>query len=201
MNWPRLIRELRHLEQLKQDQLAYQLGVSQASISQWERGVIAPPKRFQSVLRQRTMASPSNRLLQSLKVSIATTQTWVGLFPIRSGRWIFHSLSQRAYEDYALLSRDDVGEAIEPKLGEDTAEACFELLDGGLLSSEFSYAESLHANVRDGVEHYGIHRCVPFKVDHDDWVIRSELEPINTAADLPEWTKGGRVARRFVAWD
>ena len=51
--WPALIKRLRFLASLKQCELAQQLGVDQAMVSRWERGVYVPDIPLQRVLRDR----------------------------------------------------------------------------------------------------------------------------------------------------
>ncbi len=49
--WPALVKRLRFLSSLKQDELAQQLGVDQATVSRWERGTYAPDIPVQKRLR------------------------------------------------------------------------------------------------------------------------------------------------------
>ena len=51
--WPALIKRLRFLASLKQCELAQQLGVDQATVSRWERGVYVPDIQLQRVLREK----------------------------------------------------------------------------------------------------------------------------------------------------
>jgi len=49
--WPALVKRLRFLSSLKQDELAQQLGVDQATVSRWERGAYVPGIPVQKRLR------------------------------------------------------------------------------------------------------------------------------------------------------
>ena len=49
--WPGLVKRLRFLSSLKQDELAHQLGVDQSTVSRWERGTHDPDIPVQKRLR------------------------------------------------------------------------------------------------------------------------------------------------------
>jgi len=49
--WPALVRRLRFLSSLNQDELAQQLGVDQCTVSRWERGTYVPDIPMQKRLR------------------------------------------------------------------------------------------------------------------------------------------------------
>ncbi len=49
--WPRLVKRVRFLSSLKQDELAQQLSVDQGTVSRWERGTSAPGIPVQKRLR------------------------------------------------------------------------------------------------------------------------------------------------------
>jgi len=51
--WPVLVKRLRFLSSLKQDELAQQLGVDQGTVSRWERGIYVPDIWVQKRLRDR----------------------------------------------------------------------------------------------------------------------------------------------------
>ena len=51
--WPELVKRLRFLSSLKQDELAQQLGVDQGTVSRWERGTYTPDIPVQKRLRDR----------------------------------------------------------------------------------------------------------------------------------------------------
>ena len=55
--WDALVRRLRFLTQLRQSQLAAQLGVDQTTISRWERGRDTPDIKYQKILRDRLQAA------------------------------------------------------------------------------------------------------------------------------------------------
>ena len=49
--WPGLVKRLRFLSSLKQDELAQQLGVGQGTVSRWERGTCVPDIPVQKRMR------------------------------------------------------------------------------------------------------------------------------------------------------
>ena len=49
--WPGLVKRVRFLSSLKQDDLAQHLGVDQGTVSRWERGTYAPDIPVQKRLR------------------------------------------------------------------------------------------------------------------------------------------------------
>ena len=51
--WPEIVKRLRFLLSLKQDELAQQLNVEQGTVSRWERGVAIPEHHTQKILRDR----------------------------------------------------------------------------------------------------------------------------------------------------
>ena len=70
LDWPTLLREFRNLNGLKQAAAAERLGVSQATISRWERGAIEPTTAMR------------NRLFQALRHDLSPmhTRRWVSMF-------------------------------------------------------------------------------------------------------------------------
>ena len=117
MDWAKKIKELRYFEDLKQDVLARQLGVSQASVSQWERGVAEPPEEAQRRLLRRLAQTPPERFLQALKVSVRSSPNVAFLMVRRDGVVLIEMISDGAAQLTNFLSHDDVGQPLRGRFG------------------------------------------------------------------------------------
>lgn len=180
--WSRKIRELRFLEGLKQDQLAMQLGVSQASVSQWERGVAIPPKRLQDKLRVRFVTSPTDQVIRALRNSVKYSPNLCGLISFRSGDLWLEEQSDAGFEIFPLLERDDIGDRLQGKLGQEVDHVYDAIIREGIFSGDLAGAVSRSIARKDGSEIGGVSTFSPFCVD-GTWLIRAEVRLVN-AADL-----------------
>ena len=113
--WPRLVKRVRFLSSLKQDELAQQLGVDQGTVSRWERGTYAPDipvqKRLRDMLhRLETIVQPAAveampipAILYSAEhigLSVAASQPYADVF------------NKRTEEMRDLMIRDNWSESI-----------------------------------------------------------------------------------------
>lgn len=80
LNWPNSISEIRHRLQMKQDALATTLGVSQASISLWERGVTDPPANIKAALSKLLAELPDSNWRISVINSVKNSPNLCGCF-------------------------------------------------------------------------------------------------------------------------
>ncbi len=69
-DWPSLLRSYRLRHGLTQLSLAHQIGVSQRTISRWERGEDRPEKSRQELLRDLVLEAPTS-LMSILKTAVA----------------------------------------------------------------------------------------------------------------------------------
>lgn len=176
LNWAAKVKELRHLCGLKQDTLAMELGVSQAAVSQWERGVRLPPPGIQDEIRKRLFSSPSNRLIRSLQQTVTCNPSPAVLFKIRGGMPILAAASPRAWTDHQIFTPEDLDEFIGDKAGEEAAATHIRLDKEGLYSGEIASARSFHHNRRNGIERQGVVHYIPFLVDHGDWRVIAQYK-------------------------
>lgn len=117
MRWDKAVREIRYLENLKQEAFAAELGVSQAAVSQWERGVVPPPQHLQAALMERLNRSPGARFISALRRSVRACPNVAGLFELREGRIWLDTLSTASPEHNWVITETDVGTDIEGKAG------------------------------------------------------------------------------------
>ena len=113
--WPGLVKRLRFLSSLKQDELAQQLSVDQGTVSRWERGTYAPDipvqKRLRDMLHRleptiqpaAVEAMPVPAILYSAEhigLSVAASQPYADVF------------NKRTEEMRDLMIRDNWSESI-----------------------------------------------------------------------------------------
>jgi transcriptional regulator with XRE-family HTH domain len=172
MVWAKKIKEIRYFEAIKQDSLANYLGVSQASVSLWERGSSIPPPHIQTKLHRLFGEMPSERLLRSIKASVVNNPNGCALFSLREdGKLILEARSQ-----YGVLSRmADIGEALENQLGPEIRNLMTEAIKAGLFRGDIKSAEILCNTTRDGRD-FPMHGVItPFQVDRDHWLGRADV--------------------------
>ncbi|WP_300528399.1 helix-turn-helix domain-containing protein [Maricaulis sp.] len=182
MDWAQQIRELRFHERLKQHTLAEQLGVSQALISQWERGVATPPARYREILRRRFTTSPSDQLLRSIHASVSASPNITGLLSVRSDQIVLEAQSEAGFALMPLLTRDDVGEPMNGKFGEQVDENYRRIVRSEILSGDVASVRTWARGNRHGREFCAVSAYTPFRLDNGDWFLRAEmriLEPEN----------------------
>ncbi|WP_300531789.1 helix-turn-helix domain-containing protein [Maricaulis sp.] len=200
IDWPAKLKELRYLENLKQEALAAILGYSQGAVSQWERGVRPPPLEIQDWLRKKLQASPSNRLRRSLERTIQTTNGCAGLFAIRDDRPVLADASPRSWTDFRIFTRDDIGEFIGDKAGEETAAVHRRLARHGMFKGEIESVRSFHASRRNGVEAQGLMHYVPFRTNHKDWMVIAQHEPMTRPDFEARYGTGDTFGMEVSAW-
>ena len=182
MDWAKRIRELRFHERLKQQCLADQLGVSQALISQWERGVALPPTRYQEVLRQRFTISPSAQLLRSIKASVVSSPNVAGLVSVRRGKVILEAQSEAGYALMPLMTRDDVGEPMNGKFGEEVDENYRRIAHSDIFAGDVAWVRTWSRINRHGREICAAYAYTPFCLENGDWFLRTEMRELDSEA-------------------
>jgi transcriptional regulator with XRE-family HTH domain len=178
MNWAKKIKELRYRESIKQDALAAQLGVSQASVSIWERGVSAPPHHVQETLRNLYGATPSERLLNAIRSSILHNPNPCALITLRDERPIIDTIS-----DTGLFGKFDgnVDRLLGTLFG-DQLEALFaQMLDSGLFSGAIATAKIVSVVIYEGRDLPVTIALAPYSLDQEHWFVRADLRILNKA--------------------
>jgi len=175
MDWVKKIKDLRHFEGLKQDALAVQLGVSQASVSQWERGVVEPPLSVQEKLRERLAATPAARFLESLRVSVRTSPNVAGLLIRRNGVPVFELISDSSAILTDFLHSDDVGKPIRGLFGPHADDQLGQLIEAGLFEGRVESANAVSILRRNGQVGRVVLSLTSFRVPYGDVVVRLEV--------------------------
>ncbi|MBR9826616.1 MAG: helix-turn-helix transcriptional regulator [Alphaproteobacteria bacterium] len=173
-NWPDRIREIRFREGWKQGDMARALGVSQASVSQWERGIHAPPRRLHDCLFQKLSDGSHDRLFLALRASVASSPNLCGLFSLKDGQVIIEAQSEAGYELYPLLNREDIGKPINGKLGPEMDQAVEFLIEAGAWDGRVSSARICGSAKRGDLEFCATTTHTPFMIENGVWVVRSE---------------------------
>ena len=150
MCWARKIKELRFLEDLKQDALAKQLGVSQASVSQWERGVTEPPETIRAYIDARLRDSPLERFLESLRTSVRNSPNLFVLLRYQDSGVVIDLISEGTRNNGQLVKVDDVGESVRGRFGSEVDQYASELLKAGLFEGRLASAKMQVIAERDG---------------------------------------------------
>ena len=179
MDWSEMIRELRFLERLKQEALAAQLGVSQASVSQWERGMANPPEHIRARLAARLDALSRGRLLEAVRASVIDSPNVCGLFSLRDGEPIFEAQSDSGFEMFPGLTRDDIGTSVLGKLGPEVDAVHARLLEEGAYEGRIASAKVCSkVDTPDGAFLF-VTTHTPFVVEDGRWVLRSEVRMLD----------------------
>lgn len=178
MDWAKKIRELRFLEGLKQESLAQQLGVSQAAVSQWERGIAEPPPHIREAIRKRITISPIEQMTKALVASVVHSPLVVGLGEFAGGDVILRQLSEPAFAVHPLLQRDDIGQPLTGKLGPRVDENFDTLIDRGVFSGDVVCACVRNFAERNGARVVTEAHYIPFKIDQDRWFVRAEFRVV-----------------------
>jgi transcriptional regulator with XRE-family HTH domain len=185
MDWARKIKELRFLENLKQDALAQQLGVSQASISQWERGVSQPPPHIKAGLRQRLLVSPGERLQTALRTSIVESPNVCALLALREGEVVVDLLSHDSYSLFPLLTPADIGQPVRGKLGPEVDRMLDRLVGEGAFAGRLQYAKLSATARRNGLSLSGILTVTPVCSQESQCMLRCEVRLVGQGENLP----------------
>ena len=185
MDWARKIKELRFLENLKQDALAQQLEVSQASISQWERGVSQPPPHIKSKLRHRLMVSPGERLSVALRTSVVESPNVCGLLALRDGDVVVELLSHDSYSLFPLITPADIGQPVRGKLGTDVDRLLDRLVGEGIFAGRVQHAKLAFTARRGGLTASGIATLTPVCAQENNCLLRCELRLLGPGETLP----------------
>lgn len=173
-NWPEKIREIRFLEGWKQGEMARQLGVSQATISQWERGMADPPARYHSALNQKLAPHSRDRMLTSLRASVTGSPNLCGLFALRNGAVVLEAQSETGFDLFPLLTREDVGQPIRGKMGPDIDAVCDRLVREGAWEGRIRCAQVCAMAKADGLVFRVRVTHTPFMIENGSWVVRAE---------------------------
>lgn len=186
MDWSRKIKELRFLENLKQDALAQQLGVSQASISQWERDVSQPPPHIRAKLRRRMLVSPGERLRAAVRSSVVNSPNLCGLLALREGAVTVDLLSHASYALFPLLTPADLGQPLKGRLGPDVDRAMDRLIAEGAFTGRIACATIASTASRNGRSVSGVVTYVPFCQDEHSCVLRAEVRLLGPDEPKPD---------------
>lgn len=187
MDWASKIKALRYFEDLKQDVLARQLGVSQASVSQWERGVAEPPEAAQRRLLRRLAHTPPERFLRSLKQSVRSSPN-VAFLMVRRGEDVVIELVSEGLEARTdFLRTEDVGLQLRGLFGPQVDSQLDELVQAGLFEGKLDAVHASAVLTRDGRSSAVQVSMIPFRVQTADvdYVVRVEVRyPAVTEEDL-----------------
>ncbi len=187
MDWARKIKELRYFEDLKQDVLARQLGVSQASVSQWERGVAEPPEQVQRRLLRRLAQTPPERYLRALKASVKASPNVAFLMVRREGEILLEMISDGAVHLTDFLKHEDVGQPLRGRFGPVVDSHLDELEREGLFEGKLEAARGTAMLHRDGMARPVTVSIIPFRVEKidTDYVVRVEVRfPLAPESEL-----------------
>ncbi|MEA1942979.1 MAG: helix-turn-helix transcriptional regulator [Pseudomonadota bacterium] len=185
MDWARKIKELRFLENLKQDALAQQLEVSQASISQWERGVSQPPPHIKAKLRHRLMVSPGERMSAAMRTSVVESPNLCGLLSMRDGDVVVELLSHDSYGLFPLLTPADIGKPLRGKLGPDVDRLLDRLVGEGAFAGRVQHAKLSATARRNGLKASGIMTVTPVCAQESSCLLRCEVRLLGPGEDVP----------------
>jgi len=186
MDWSRKIKELRFLENLKQDALAQQLGVSQASVSQWERSVAQPPAHIKAKLRRRLLVSPGERLNAAVRTSVVESPNLCGLLTMRDGEVVVELLSHDSYRLFPLLTPADLGQPLRGKLGRDIDRMLDRLVGEGAFNGRVQYAKLAVTAHRNGLSAAGIATVTPVCSQGEACVLRCEVRLLAPGEAVPK---------------
>ncbi|WP_203291515.1 helix-turn-helix domain-containing protein [Maricaulis parjimensis] len=177
MDWARKIKELRYFEDLKQDVLARQLGVSQASVSQWERGVAEPPESAQRRLLRRLAQTPPERFLRALKQSVRSSPNVAFLMARRDGTVHIELVSEGLEARTDFLRADDVGRPLRGLFGEQVDAQLAELEKAGLFDGKLEGVQAMAMLTREGRSRPVQVSMIPFRIESADidFVVRVEV--------------------------
>ena len=194
MDWGKRIREFRFLEGLKQDALASQLGVSQAAVSQWERGVVDPPEQFRARLLKRVQLTPTSQMIRALRENVTHNPNPCALSEFDRGRIVLRALSLNGFRRMPLVDESDIGEAINGRLGEQVDANIDRLIEAGVFEGEVASASSCHDAKRNG--HVFTVQAIysPFRVEKDVWFLRADIRWMQDGVSASE---RGLQIRRF----
>lgn len=186
MDWARKIKELRFLENLKQDALAQQLEVSQASISQWERGVSQPPPHIKAKLRRRLLVSPGERLSAALRTSVVESPNVCGLLALRDGDVVVELLSHDSYRLFPLVTPADIGKPLRGRLGANVDRLLDRLVGEGIFTGRVQYAKLAFTAQRNGLTARGIAAITPVCAQENNCFVRCEIRLLGPDEMLPD---------------
>ena len=155
MNWADRIREIRFSENLKQDVLAAQLGVSQGLVSQWERGAAVPKPAMQALIEERFGLSQRQLTLRAQRLSVQRCPNIAGLLRVKEGEVWLDALSAFTDMDSFLVNSKDVGTNIQGKLGELIDQQYEQLRDVGAFDGENILGIGRFIAERDGRQLFG----------------------------------------------
>lgn len=194
MDWGKRIREFRFLEGLKQDALASQLGVSQAAVSQWERGVVDPPEQFRAQLLKRVQLTPTTQMVRALRDNVTHNPNPYALTEFDGGDMVLRAFSHEGFRRMPLVDESDLGEAINGRLGEQVQGNIERLIKSGAFEGEVASASSRHDATRNGHVFAVQATYSPFRVEKEVWLLRADIRWIQDE-DAP--AERGLEIRRF----
>ncbi|MDG2045248.1 MAG: hypothetical protein P8J78_11610 [Maricaulis sp.] len=175
MNWAKKIKELRYCESIKQDAPAAQLGVSQASVSIWERGVSAPPRHVQETLRNLYGDGPSERLLEAIRASIVISPNPCALLVLRDGCPVIDARSQTGVLGDTVECQT---ETLSSVYGDEIEGLCLNLVESGLFDGAIRTATIVCNSGPDGRERPVRVSAAPFSLDQQSWWVRIDLRSL-----------------------
>lgn len=138
--WARFVRQLRAREGLSQSSLADMLGVTQASVSRWERGVDEPSLRLRRRMRDMIRSAPAGRLdrLMRLRVQFAGWPTSL----VRQGA-VFVDVSP-GYEAEFGPGSELIGQSIYGRFGPSADEVTQAWEHTGIFSGDMAMTLSVN---------------------------------------------------------
>lgn len=174
MNWAHKIRELRFVSQLKQKALAAELAVSQASVSQWERGDALPPPNVQQKLRKLFMRMPSERSFQAVLASVLRSPNVSAMLGRIDGEVTVVAQSRVSRETCYFIAPRDIGRPLHGLLGESVDRMVDQLDASGVFFGKVCTVINACEASRDGQTRIFLLTHTPFHIEADSWVLRTE---------------------------
>jgi len=190
MDWSKKIKELRYFKCLKQETLAIQLGVSQGSVSKWERGTAIPPSEAQIQLQNMFLDPPEEVTMRSLIISVVNSPGLAALLTLENGSVLLSVLSPKGFSDMPLLTHDDIGKPLLGKLGHETDRNINRLVEAGIFSGDVSFATLESKFERHGQSVHFQSTHTPFKKENGEWVVRTCLTTFPVGANNQTSSQG-----------
>lgn len=179
MNWAHKIRELRFVSQLKQEALATELDVSQASVSQWERGDAVPPPSVQKKLRYLFMRLPSERGFQAVLASVVRSPNVCAMLGRIDGDVTVVAQSQVSADACHFIAPADIGRPLQGLLGPSVDRMVQQLEASGVFDGEVCTVINACEASRGDDHRAFLMTHTPFQIDGRSWVLRTEARALN----------------------
>lgn len=183
--WSRRISDFRHQKNWSQAELAAHLGVTQASVSHWERGKAEPAGLAALKLETLLDQSEASRTLNSLRDTVRLAREICILIQVKDEIAYLDCYSEPARSQLGVFTESDIGRPVAELLGQSHSTNWSAMLDLGLLSEDQPTMRVHFAMRKDRKTVLGVSVNTPFRIQGEVWV-RSSLDPLDpvTAADV-----------------